>query len=288
MVNAIPSTFDDIAVGLIMHLYPEGYDCSKCRSGYVSIMLTAQSSYECVESSAVQGGLAVVDGGKSIAIENCVNYKGGQWTIQCSVCGSGHSPTKDNLKCVLSIPNCALVASSGTQCDTCQEGFSLGHSDGLCYTQNITNCLVFGKTTVSGQVCEKCSEGYYLSQNTCAQGQIAKCLVYSSEKECSECQAGFSVLDVVNGTSYCYPNPANSTCQEFEVINGDEFSCKTCQPNFLPIKVESAVLKNICLEFNQIQNCVEYDKKPQLSQSALTCSECATFAFLKSGSCASR
>ena len=77
------------------------------------------------------------------------------------------------------LTNCSTKNPNADNCLTCVAGFVLTPNKLKCIAE-IVNCKTYNNTNNTSLVCTVCKDGFYLTNNTCAEGQIANCLTYAS------------------------------------------------------------------------------------------------------------
>ncbi len=268
----------DIIYGLY-HDY-RGVGCSECSNGYTSVGLsdTAGNPNICINSLYLQTLNNVVPDGSNY-IKNCMNYGLFETKIICSHCISGWVLNSEKNTCYEGPTGCE-VAESANKCILCQVGFSLVNN--LCEQGNITNCLEFNRqTNDSTSRCLACEVNHYLTtQFDCKPGAVLNCAKYENfnPRRCDKCLEGFSLFK--GQLDYCYKIDDSLNCKDAIIrssaVFGAEVECTVCNKPFELLSNLSTDIaqKTICMEFQEIPNCVGYSTGENLSNSNFSCSLC--------------
>lgn len=273
----------NLASGLF--LSNNGIGCQKCDDGFVGLLNAAGNKQICTQSPYHTNGL-VISTSKFIA--NCKNYAVGQGNDhKCEVCLPNYVLTVEG-KCVINtnISNCR-IGYSADSCFRCNQPFVL--VDRKCVAGTIVNCKEYGNNEVyDKQICTQCDEGYYLKDNLCASGAITNCKSYDGVTVCSQCIDGYGLVKSKDGINYCYPIDTSLNCAELDYDNlqNGRLQCKSCKSNdFILSTDQNLYNRNLCMPFISLDNCLEYDRTPNIQDSSFRCAVCADGFYLKNGVC---
>lgn len=231
--------------------------CTQCQQGYF-----LQSANTCVAVTT---------------ITNCQTYDGSQTSSVCFQCISGYYV--NNNACVLrvnsaNIANCATLTNNADTCSICNTSFILTNDGRLCLT-SIANCSSYGTSSYqSGALtCILCNSGYYLGSgttaNTCIQGTIVQCAVYSvNSNTCVTCVNGYYLTN-----NSCVAHVQITNCATYS-----QSAANTCV--YCGLGYYSFNYTTICNSVTVIPNCSSY------SLIGTTCTACNSGYYVNSlGAC---
>lgn len=283
------------------------YGVRFCSPNYVLSSPFISSMGVCVQSFYLKSGYQMPLISASSFVANCVQFYAANNIFSCYQCSSGFIPTIDGMNCVEMLPGCQFAISLVLKylCNTCQKNFL--NVAGKCQVSYISQCDLYQNnvtsTSLSKLLCSKCAAGYSLdlTNSLCNKGTVDNCFQYTqgSLTNCAVCFPSYALVYLKNTTSYCFPIDVNTNCQTADITNGI-FSCSSCLQkhlNIFGVSLFSQTIANpntpetICLAFNWINNCEEYDQNNQpFNQNNFTCTKCFMFYFLDqtSGKCVKR
>lgn len=233
-------------------------------------------------------------------VPNCLTYfmslPVGSAKYNCASCNNELVPTLNGQACVKNIQNCLIAQNYPLifLCYKCALGFL--NILGNCTQNIIQNCRTY-KNTVFFQPalllsCSLCVSGYFLSTDysACNRGDVSNCMIYSlgSAKNCLQCSVNFFLINLSSQMSYCYPNPAGSNCDFFQIDNSNFNSgisrlvCSQCSQNqtnvygfSLSIDKNSNQINSSCLPFNIQDNCQTYNQNSSfITYNSFACTSC--------------
>ncbi|ELP89953.1 hypothetical protein EIN_300520 [Entamoeba invadens IP1] len=141
--------------------------CTKCTDGYKMQL----STMTCVKGD-----------------ELCLDYQVIGSDLQCTSCKPPMSLTNSGecIDCSSTHKGCYLVTDDSCKCTRCKDGYYLNEPQSACI--RVPNCLEID-TETQGK-CSMCIDGYYVDEKSknCVQGNLEKCLIYSSANECEFCE----------------------------------------------------------------------------------------------------
>lgn len=209
-------------------------------------------------------------------IANCAVFNGSATATTCIQCSNAHF--LQNNVCVqrtvsTNITNCAVLQISVDLCSACASGFNLTSDSRACLA-TIPNCQVYVNSTyqTSALVCSVCSNGYYIvtsgSTNSCVQGTLSNCLVYSpSANTCVVCANGYYVQN-----NLCVQHITISNCAVYDPVRPNY--CNLCTAGFY-----SFAYSTVCISVTPKSNCANY------TSDGNTCTGCAPNYYLINGAC---
>ena len=267
--------------GYFLYNFEDGFGCSECKS---DSYMTKQTNPEilCLESNFLQQ----LDTDIDHFTFGCLNYGIVDNEVKCLACESSHILTTTN-KCVESknIDGC-IIALTDDRCQICDKGYVIFR--GKCYKAHIQNCKVYSESlSEDEQVCNTCEDGYYLANNRCKTGTITGCKTYDNQDDpsCSTCQVGYIPVKTL-GIIYCYPIPSDLHCEQLsDEFSSQKFICKKCKADYYLMLSNDELEKDICIPFNEIEKCVEYNTSEQLAESSFSCKRCSNGYYSQINQC---
>jgi len=193
------------------NIYSNATTCFQCDSGFVAVAagtcITATPLPNCsiqhqqnVCSQCVAGSF-LSNGGCSAPIPGCAVASS---VSTCQTCALGYYLVNNVCSSVSAnstVPNCATYGAD-QRCRACSKGFAL-ETDGLtCWDASQASGQIDGncENTVinTGQYCNLCRQGYYLSNGTCAQiprDSSEGCFIadITQPTRCLVCLTGFQI-----------------------------------------------------------------------------------------------
>ena len=282
-------TFPRIDFHTIFFLQPEGEGCTECEAGHTAVQLI-NNNLICTTSSYVAAN--TFPSGTAF-ISNCKVYSvDSSSKVYCSACRSEYVLDTAALVCYpnASLKNCA-EGFSATVCNKCNSGYV--NVAGKCEARKILRCRSYVENRDStAQVCTQCEDGYYLKKPDCVQGTVKNCKTYGdSQESCIACLPGFQLIFNLEKKSYCYPIDPTLNCKSFAISNFDlgVLACTECATNqFVLTAPKPSEAPSLCLPFQAIENCLEYDTASQVIYSTFNCTKCTPEFFVKDNSCQKR
>jgi len=200
-------------------------------------------------------------------VSNCATYDQESSTISsntfaCATCSTGYYLFSGNNTCIARAvkPNGCLTFSPSTDtCTSCSTGMFLNTPlNTLCvsFPNGIFNCIEYSDQNV----CTRCGNNSYLSENTCIDSTaIDRCSNYSANYTCTSCSTGYFLF---NSTS-CIESQAQN-CYTYASQN----ACASCDPDNENHGLQTTNGITSCVEKN-VPNCVT-----STSVSPFTCIVC--------------
>lgn len=282
-------TFPRIDFHTMLYLQPEGEGCTECETGYTAVQLV-NNNLICTQSSYVAANKFPA---VTAFIPNCKIYSVDSTNkVYCSVCKSDYVIDTSMLICNpnTNLKNCAESFSLSV-CNKCNTGYV--NVAGKCEARKILRCKTYVESRDStSQVCTQCDDGYYLKKPDCVQGTVRNCKTYGdSPDKCIVCLPGFHLIYNLEKKSYCYPIDPTLNCKSFSISNFDQgvLFCTACTTNqFVLTAPKSTDSLSICMPFQAIENCLEYQTGKQVTYSTFNCTKCLSDYFVKDNSCQRR
>ena len=268
--------FRDLSVVIFLG---KNRSCTNCEINFSALKIE-HSKFFCTPSDYISNKLY---NHTSSIIKNCAFFKNGAKMI-CEKCKIGFVINSEKTRCFEN-NNLFLCeeAKSQNQCEKCGEGFiSINFK---CQKKNLLNCEKYlQNSSENSQKCEICQNGFFLENFACKKGEIISCQKYSENPQiCEKCFQGYYLVNSEN-RSYCFPLPKNLNCEKFSRnFAENKLECEICKKGFFVKKVERENSK--CLPFNQIFNCLEYEKNEKISESGFFCKKCSEDYFVKKNEC---
>ena len=276
----------NLATGL--YLSSEGVGCLRCDDGFVGLYEGAKDTQVCTKSPYHSNDMVTET---SNFIQNCMHYRVGKGSeIHCDQCKDTFVLTIDG-KCVpnSSLQNCK-ISFNEDKCYKCEEEFVL--IDRACVAGSIANCTAYRKHDQSpDQICIQCKEGFFLQNNECVAGEIKNCRIFGDKFTCNLCKEDFGLVRSKNGVNYCFPVIEDINCSvlDYEKLQSGKLSCQKCvSDDFIITNNPENFLRNTCMPFIPVENCIEYDKRQSISGSTFYCSKCDADFYLEGNECKER
>ncbi len=260
--------------------------CSRCYPGYIlSNGKCAVPEPECNISNCAKCSqnniCSMCDPGYYVSNGKCVkSYDSSCNVSHCEQCGKRNYCIKcdagyyaDNGSCKNEVPNCAVVAKTGTttRCIACKFGYTI--NNGKCLKCDIPGCSQCSQDNVCSKcyegfrymngTCKACDSGYTEYMGTCIKCNVPGCAQCQTENVCSEC---FVDHKFENGKCVYYPPHCWAIGSDEEGKN----ICLGCYPTY-------SLNNGYCIECN-ISNCAQCNKYNN-------CSKCNDGYILKDGMC---
>ncbi len=270
-----------------------------------------------------EGFIATSDFKKCLEIyENCEEYDNSSVAsteLGCAYCRKGYYIDSTSKECVQGgVEHCETYEVFSNTCNKCRNRYFLygaeckPHQD-LVYCQEYSNeiensCETCSDKTIKFDVVNKCQRVQF----------IEHCREFANETECQLCEDGYEL----DGNAFCIQIPGNEHCLKKEEdncvkclsqfilydgncvhpvdhmtkncgehnINGeigfDEFECKYCRKNSLPIDFKDSFVcyskKYIELHYDHLEDkCEQY----YVVDGGLECNRCETNRVLIDGEC---
>ena len=273
----------DLATGL--YLSRMGVGCWQCDEDYVGLYEASKDTQVCTQSSYHTNNEL---GEESNFIGNCKHYKVGKgFDVKCRECKETFVLTVDG-NCVSdsNLSNCVL-SFNAAKCFKCAPDFV--NVDRACVAGAIENCTNYGNDAHStSQICTRCMTGYFLENNRCVKGEIEDCAIFGNKFTCIQCNEGFGLVRSKNNVNYCYPidEEINCSVMNYDKLQSGTISCRQCKSDLFIISNDPAeFVRNVCMPFIPVENCVRYDKTQSISDSSFYCLECDQGFFLSGNTC---
>jgi hypothetical protein len=290
--------YKEFELNVVLHDYTRHNGCSECEEGFLALLAT-QDRHICTHSLYHSKNLLPVNTKYKI---NCLNYSvDKKGFLICTKCANNLVISEEgNCLPVTNLPNCK-IACDANLCSICQDGFVLVNR--ICVAAAITNCLVYGNNRIRNdlncnmdglekQVCIQCIPGFYLDSGICKTGEVPNCKFLETLYLCNECLEDFTLVQMNEGRSYCYPNDQELSCKRF---NAKKFQslvldCDECVgDNYIKNESKTDFFEYSCMRFVNVENCVEYRNNPiAISNSAFECIRCSENSYLSQGACSMR
>lgn len=214
--------------------------CKKCETGYYpdnngacSYTNNCQMSYrgkclKCKNNNILIGSSITIC--KAIYSDDYKHCEKIDSNGECSLCEDDYYLNEGDKKCI-GIKNCKQ-SMFGT-CNQCIDLYYYNKLENKCVEQidNFFHCI----ETVNGKNCDKCEEGYYLSENkTCI--SVNYCAEGDSFSKCKKCMDGYILTkykDSCTKEPNCYMGDRDlgicTQCDNFYYIDFQDGKCKSNQ-----------------------------------------------------------
>jgi hypothetical protein len=281
--------FPRIDFHTMLFLQPEGEGCIECETGFTAVQLVSNNLI-CTQSSYVAANKFP---DITAFIPNCKMYSVDSANkVYCSACKSEYVLDSSLSICYpnANLKNC-LEGFSLTVCNKCNTGYV--NVSGKCESRKILRCKAYVESRDSiSQVCSQCEDGYYLKRPDCVLGSVKNCKTYGdSADKCIACLPGFHMVYNLEKKPYCYPIDPVLNCKNFAIADFDQgvLTCTTCTTSqyvLSPPKANDTL--SMCMPFQAIENCLEYQRGIQVAYSTFNCTKCLPEYFVKDNSCQRR
>lgn len=270
--------------GFLTYNFEDGFGVSECDQGYY-IQKQSASEMVCIFSKFLNNLSANV----SNFTIGCLNYSIINDIASCITCKIGYILTTSNM-CIkaASLEGCTLAIDS-THCQTCANEYSSYRN--FCYKGKIENCATYSDNiTEQEQVCYSCNDGYYPIDKVCRKGNVTGCAAYRRRNDgsCRLCESGYAIITLA-AVTYCYPLHSESKCETTnDKMVAQKFTCSACKSDSFLVTYGQSEFTDICLPFNKIEKCVEYNLGSTLLASTLGCKVCEPEYFVQYAVCVPR
>ena len=272
----------------LYHRYTDG-GCFLCKEGH-SGLLMKDSKQICLYSDYYinnihRSSIAL----KTKYISYCQNYKVGKNDeLLCEKCREGYV-IKGNKDTGVYGDDCFAnkfllwceVAKTNYWCIECQK-YSADFG-GYCYLGKTPHCEKYViYDIILGIHCSECENGYVLNANQeCDKSEIQNCEIYSQTdiSKCELCKEGFIKIKTKDDIDYCFPLESNLNCKNavFSYSNDmNMIECVSCLNDkmFVLEEIDENIGNTMCLGYNEISNCLIYEKEDDLANMCFGCIEC--------------
>ena len=251
-------------------------NCSSCKAGLVRTLNGYLDAWRSVDGSSAKAAVALLAGGnysgfasqtacETALASNCLTFETG--LNKCTACNAGYFITDENL-CVAypdeKLANCKDY-SSATNCINCISAhyFVQGVCTAIAADSLKEFCVEYNTASSSVQ-CSKCSDNYFLSNNSCSErdkskdNKIANCGTKSSTSD--KCAACSGTMILTGDGLECKSAIAN--CASYNTVNsGQDLTCNVCDSGFYKktnvVTADSNTPPTECIA-GEVENCATY------------------------------
>lgn len=281
--------------------------CNRCATGYIASAITTNKAV-CVASSYVANTVDPLS--VSAYVQHCRTYVASAAApLKCSACQTNYvlnynaNNALNATECYLntSLANCALATDAST-CHTCAAVTFTLSAAGVCTAGSIAQCAEYnyqndGVTSLASPLCLVCNPDYYLTNNSCALGNVRNCKAFDDDaNRCATCATGYYLINNSGNTGaggatiadICLPNPTVTNCNEFTLTNSG-LTCTSCASPTTQViaDIPANTATTACLAFSPVANCATFNVGT-INTADFTCATCATGFYLANNRCTTR